>query len=93
MANVFNAEVVCTVSEEGAAVGAAIQAIWAYHKQQGQPTNIADLCDRYLALDESTRAKPQEENVALYAKMQPLHDRLAQDLSNYFAEHRKLLSA
>ena len=91
MADVFNAEVVCTVSEEGAAVGAAIQAIWAYHKQQNTPSKIEDLCDHYLALDESTRARPNEVNVALYAKMQPLHDRLAKDLGDSFAEHRKLI--
>ncbi|MFN7927029.1 MAG: xylulokinase [Blastocatellia bacterium] len=93
MADVFNAEVVCNVSEEGAAVGAAIQAIWAYRKQQGQATKIEDLCDRYLALDEATRTKPNELNAALYARMQPLHDRLTQDLSDSFAEHRKLLNA
>ncbi len=92
MADVFNAEVVCTVSEEGAAVGAAIQAIWAYRKHQGTPVNIEDICERYLALDESTRAKPNAENVAQYAKMQSLHDRLAQDLGTSFSEHRKLIS-
>ena len=92
MADVFNAEVVCTISEEGAAAGAAIQAIWAYHKHSGTPVNIEDLCDRYLALEESTRAKPNAANVALYAKMQTLHDRLAQDLGTAFGEHRKLLA-
>ncbi len=92
MADVFDAEVVCTVSEEGAAVGAAIQAIWAYRKHQGNPVTIADLCDRYLALDETTRAKPNEANVALYAQMQTLHDRLANDLGASFSEHRKLIA-
>ena len=92
MADVFNAEVVCTISEEGAAVGAAIQAIWASHKYSGTPVNIEDLCDRYLALDESTRAKPTAANVALYARMQTLHDRLARDLGTAFGEHRKLLA-
>ena len=91
MADVFNAEVVCTISEEGAAVGAAIQAIWAYRKQQGTPASIADLCDRYLALNESTRAKPNAANVALYAQMQTLHDRLANDLGASFSAHRKLI--
>lgn len=93
MADVFNAEVVCTVSEEGAAVGAAIQSLWAYRKHQGHPVSIAELCDRYLALDETTRAKPKAENVARYARMQPLHDRLANDLSASFAEHRHLLGS
>ena len=91
MADVFNAEVVCTVSEEGAAVGAAIQAIWAAHKHAGTPVNIVDLCDRYLALDETTRAKPNAVNVALYARMQTLHDRLANDLGGAFTLHRQLI--
>ncbi|HEX4946964.1 MAG TPA: xylulokinase [Blastocatellia bacterium] len=92
LADVFNAEVVCTVSEEGAAVGAAIQAVWTYRKHVGTPVNIEDLCDRYLALDETTRTKPIAENAALYDRMQSLHDRLAQDLSNSFAEHRKFIA-
>jgi xylulokinase len=92
MADVFNAEVVCTVSEEGAAVGAAIQAIWAYRKHTGTPVKIEELCDRYLTLDETTRAKPNEANAALYAKMQILHDRLANDLSASFQEHRALIT-
>jgi xylulokinase len=92
MADVFNAEVICTVSEEGAAVGAAIQALWAYRKQQNTPVSIAALCDRYLALDETTRAKPNAANVALYAKMQTLHDRLANDLSGAFNLHRQLIA-
>jgi sugar (pentulose or hexulose) kinase len=92
LADVFNAEVVCTVSEEGAAVGAAIQAVWAYRKHVGTPVNIGDLCDRYLALDETTRATPNAANVALYAKMQTLHDRLANDLSGAFDLHRQLIA-
>jgi xylulokinase len=93
LADVFNAEVVCTVSEEGAAVGAAIQALWAYRKHAGTPVNIGDLCDRYLALDETTRAKPNAANVALYAQMQTLHDCLANDLSGAFDLHRQLIAA
>jgi xylulokinase len=92
LADIFNAEVVCTVSEEGAAVGAAIQAIWAYHKQQGKPVSIEELGTRYIALDESTRVKPNTESAELYARMQPLHDRLAKDLSVAFDEHRKLFA-
>ncbi len=93
MADVFNAEVVCTISEEGGAVGAAIQAVWAYHNQIGSPSNIEDLCAKFLALDESTRAIPIPENVARYAKMQKLHDQIAHDLQPSFTEHRKLIAA
>ena len=92
LADVFKAEVVCTKSEEGAALGAAIQAIWAYRKQQGRPVGIADLCNQYVALDETTRAKPVAQNVERYARMQALHDQIVRDLSGAFSQHRKLLA-
>ena len=92
MADVFNAEVVCTVSEEGGAVGAAIQAVWGYHKHTGINSSIEDLCDKFLALDESTRAIPNAKNVAHYEKMQKLHDKIAHDLQASFTEHRKMIA-
>ena len=93
LADVFNAEVVCTQSEEGAAMGAAVQAIWAYRKQQGTPVGIEELCSRYVALDEKTRVKPDPTRVALYAQMQALHDQLARELKPAFSKHRQLLGA
>ena len=92
MADVFNAEVVCTISEEGGAVGAAIQAVWAYHKHTGIAANIEDLCDKFLALDESTRAIPNAANVAHYKQMQKLHDQIVHDLQASFTEHRKMIA-
>lgn len=91
LADVFNAEVVCTKSEEGAALGAALQAIWTYHKRQGQPVRIEELCDRYIALDESTRAKPATERVQSYQQMQAVHDQIVRDLGPAFTAHRKLI--
>ena len=92
LADVFNAEVVCVKNEEGAAAGAAIQALWAYRKHKGTPVKIEDLAEKYVALDESTRARPIEANVSLYQRMQTLHDRLVRDLGASFSEHRKLIS-
>jgi xylulokinase len=91
LADVFNAEVVCTQSEEGAALGAAIQALWACRKQQGAPVSIEELCSKYVALNESTRAKPVAENVAHYARMQTIHDQLVRDLGVAFSAHRQLI--
>jgi xylulokinase len=92
LADVFNAEVVCTQSEEGAAMGAAVQALWAYRKQQGAPTGIEELCAKYVALDEATRAKPDAARVKLYAQMQNVHDQIVRDLGNAFSAHRKLIA-
>jgi xylulokinase len=91
MADVFNAEVVCVANEEGAAVGAAVQALWAYRKRLGQPANIEDLCSRYIALDETTRAKPDAARASLYSQMQTLHDKIVRDLGQAFSAHRKLI--
>ena len=92
LADIFNAEVVCVVNEEGAAVGGAVQAIWAHHKMQGNPVSIEDLCARYIALDETTRTKPEtNERVNLYAQMQKLHDQIVRDLRPAFSAHRQLI--
>ncbi|MFN8002554.1 MAG: FGGY-family carbohydrate kinase [Acidobacteriota bacterium] len=37
LADVFNAEVVCVQNEEGAAVGAAVQAVWPITNNRASP--------------------------------------------------------
>ncbi len=91
LADVFNAEVVCLANQEGAAAGTAIQAIWAYRKHTGQPVGIDQLCNQFVALDETTRVKPAPEKVKLYQKMQRLHDRIVTDLDAAFTLHRTLI--
>jgi xylulokinase len=93
MADVFNVEVVCVRNEEGAAFGAALQAMWAYERGQGRGVSIEELADRYVTLDEATRAKPDAGRVYLYARMQKLQDRLVRDLGGAFGEHRILITA
>ncbi len=92
LADVFNAEVVSVKSEEGAAVGAAVQALWAYGKRMGNPASIEELCDHYIALDETTRAKPDAARARLYSQMQEVHDRVVRDLGAAFTAHRRLIS-
>jgi xylulokinase len=92
MADVFNAEVVCVKNEEGAAFGAALQAMWAYERNRGRNVSIEELADRYVTLDEATRAKPNAGRVYLYARMQKLQDRLVRDLGGAFNEHRALIT-
>jgi xylulokinase len=91
LADIFNAEVVCVKNEEGAAVGAAVQALWACRKHQGSPIRIEELSDRFIALDEKTRVKPDANSVKLYETMQALHDRLVRDLGPAFTAHRRLI--
>jgi sugar (pentulose or hexulose) kinase len=92
LADVFNAEVVCTRSEEGAALGAALQALWADRRNRGEDVSIEQLADQYVALDETTRARPVAANVSLYEKMQSLHNCLVNDLRPSFHTHRTLIT-
>jgi xylulokinase len=91
LADVFNADVVCMANEEGAAVGAAVQALWAYGALSGRPESIANLCDRYIAVDESTRVKPDIERAGRYARMQQVHDGIVRDLTASFTAHRSFI--
>lgn len=65
-ADIFGVPTVCLASAEGAALGAAVQALWAHGQVHGNPTPIARLTDRLVKVDESTRAKPNQKNRELY---------------------------
>lgn len=92
LADVFNAEVVCVANEEGAAAGAAVQAMWAYRKRAGKPESIENLCDRYIAVAETTRAKPDPERARRYTQMQDVHDGIVRDLARSFTAHRRFIT-
>ena len=69
VADVFDCPVVCPESSEAGAVGSALQAIWCYIRQKEGDVAISELTDRYIALDESTRAEPDESAAARYAEI------------------------
>jgi xylulokinase len=92
LADIFDAEVVCVKNEEGAAFGAALQAMWADGKRAGSTATIEELSERFVALDETTRARPDLKNVEIYRRYQGLHDRLVRDLDEDFHAHRRLIA-
>lgn len=92
MADVFNAEVVTLKVGEGAAYGAALQALWCWRRQRGDDVRIEDLTARYVTLNRVQTARPKPENVARYAELQALQDELSRNLRDTFARHRRLVS-
>jgi xylulokinase len=92
VADVFNAPVVCLNQEEGAAYGAALQAVWAFENARGPAADIREITQRFLRPVEATRAVPAAEHVARYQQLQALFNRLVEDLANAFTQHRALLS-
>lgn len=93
MADVFNAEVVTLKVGEGAAYGAALQALWCWRRQRGEQIAIKDLTDRFVTLNRSERAEPKPANVARYAELQAVQDDVSRSLRGAFARHRRLVAA
>jgi sugar (pentulose or hexulose) kinase len=87
-ADIFNLDVVCPVTEEGPAFGAALQAVWCHQKGQ-----IKELCDQYLKLDERSRKTPLEKRVETYNRLYGLYDQFSSHMtqSGIFDRHREFI--
>ncbi len=88
MADVFNAEVVTLKVVEGAAYGAALQALWCWRREQGEKVSIQDITDRFIELNADETAQPDKRNVAFYRDLQELQDEMSESLREVFIKHR-----
>jgi len=84
MADVFNAEVVTLRVREGAAYGAALQALWCWRLQRGERVRIEEITDAFVALNRAETATPNARAVAVYRELQELQDALSSNLRNVF---------
>jgi sugar (pentulose or hexulose) kinase len=91
MADVFGVEVVTLKVAEGAAYGAALQALWCWRKSQGDKVSIQDITDRFVELNAEETAQPNRENVEIYRELQELQDELSESLRDVFVRHREFL--
>ena len=83
-ADVFDAETVTLKEEEGAAYGAALQAMWTHRLQQGERVTMSEITDELVEIDEPSRLKPIRRNVEVYEGLQSTQDRLSRDLRGLF---------
>src|SRR5438094_2431143 len=91
MADVFHAEVVTVKVGEGAAYGAALQALWCWRLQQGEKVSIADITDKFVKLNRAETARPNAKNVSVYRQLQALQDEVSRSLRKVFAQHRQFV--
>ena len=91
MADVFNAEVVTLKVSEGAAYGAALQALWCWRLEQGDKVKVEDIADEFVTLDPAETATPEKDAVAVYRELQGLQDDLSKSLRGVFAKHRQFV--
>jgi xylulokinase len=92
IADVFGAPVVAMQQDEGAALGAALQAAWCHQLQSNRDCCIADLVDGATALNESTRCQPNPDAHARYEQLQALQDELSLAIRGVFKRHRQMVA-
>ena len=91
MADVFNAEVVTLKVAEGAAFGAALQALWCWRRESGDPVGIEEITDAMVRLNKSETAVPGGA-VDVYARLQEMQDATGRALRPVFRSHRAFVS-
>lgn len=92
MADVFNAEVVTLHVGEGAAFGAALQALWCWRRKAGESVDIAEITDAFVKVNDRETARPERGAVARYRELQALQDEISGALRPAFGRHRNLLN-
>ncbi len=91
MADVFDAEVVTLKVSEGAAYGAALQALWCWRLQQGEKVSISELTDQFVELNAGERAEPDAKNAEVYRELQGIQDEMSVALRDTFKRHRQFV--
>src|SRR5580765_5468342 len=91
MADVFDTEVVTLKVSEGAAYGAALQALWCWRLSQGEKISISEITDEYVELNRPETAEPNENNVNAYRELQDLQNELSLSLRDVFTKHRQFV--
>jgi D-xylulose kinase len=92
MADIFDTEVVTIQVSEGAAYGAALQAMWCWHRQRGERLGIHDLTEKFVRLNPAEGARPIKANVQLYREWQGIQDDLSRSLRPVFVRHREFVA-
>ena len=79
-ADVFGVETVCLEVDEGAAYGAALQALWIC-----KDGSISEITESFIHPNEATRVKPVNKNFEKYRGLQRLQNKLSVDLRQVFS--------
>ena len=88
MADIFETEVVTLKVSEGAAYGAALQALWCWRLEQGEKVQISDITDQFVELNTAEQVQPERGTAEVYRELQALQDELSRSLRSSFNKHR-----
>lgn len=91
MADIFNRPVVTLKVAEGAAYGAALQALWCWRRHQGEQVTIEEITDQFVELNPDETAEPDSKSVQVYRELQELQDETSRVLREVFRKHRRFV--
>jgi len=92
MADVFETEVVTLKVAEGAAFGAALQAIWCLRLSRGERISIHDVTSGLVNVNARETTSPDPKASAIYRDLQGLQDQASASLRKFFDQHRAFSS-
>jgi len=92
MADIFNAEVVTIKVSEGAAYGAALQALWCWRLQNGEKVEINEITRQFVELNKKETTQPITANVEVYKELQALQTEVSVALRGAFTHHRAFVT-
>src|SRR3974377_154820 len=92
MADVFDTEVETLKVSEGAAYGAALQALWCWRLQAGEKVALCDITDQFVTLNEEESVLPNRGNVEVYRELQAIQDGMSRSLREVFGEHWRFVA-
>ena len=76
---------------EGAAYGAALQALWCWKLQAGERMKIEDITGTFVKLNRAQTTQPKAANVRRYAALQALQDETSRALRGVFTRQRNFV--
>jgi xylulokinase len=91
MADIFDAQVVTLKVGEGAAYGAALQALWCWRLQQGENLAISAITDQFVEVNPAETALPDPKNAQLYRELQEVQNQMSGALLKAFKLHRQFV--
>ncbi len=91
MADIFDTEVVTLKVGEGAAYGAALQALWCWRRQQGEKVSINEITDQFVELNDAETAEPDAKAATVYRELQAIQDSLSTCAREVFSRHRRFV--
>jgi D-xylulose kinase len=91
LASIFERRCVGLKIQEGAALGAALQAFWAWQHRQGQTMDISEITAKYVQPDEEFVFEPDSGNMTRYDKLYDLYKKVCKSVLPTYDQHRDFI--